>query len=71
MVPVALLFVDVMRDETGLVAAMAGFQGLLIVFADAGIFGGGLKRCTFEVEAEQRVGKEIVERGPGSVPVVG
>lgn len=69
-VPVALHLVDVLGHEARFAAvavAVAGLQRLLTVHER----GGGVCGGRLEVEAEERVRVQVVERRPGAVPVVG
>ena len=67
-VPIALEGVDGVRDEADLFGRLG--EGGLVVGAGAGGVGFG-EGSAFEVEAEERVGEEVVQRRPGAVPVVG
>ena len=60
MIPVTLDLVDVLRDKSGfaVVRSVAGFQWLLTPVLSQRWRG---ERCTLEVEAEERVGIEVVE----------
>jgi hypothetical protein len=69
-VPVALHLVDVLGHEARFAAvavAVAGLERLLTVHER----GRGVCRGRLEVEAEERVRVQVVERRPGAVPVVG
>ncbi len=74
-IPVALHLVNALRHEAGLVAVVvtvAWFHRFLAVAGDAGSEGICICEGWFvEVEAEEGVGVEVVERCPGAVPVVG
>lgn len=70
-VPGAVHGVDVGGDEACFVIAVWGWvEGFLGVVA-GGEGMRGSEGGAFEVEAEEGVGEEIVEGGPGAVPVVG
>lgn len=75
-VPVRLEFVDAVGDEAGGgvrvggVVVVAGVErGLVVVVVLGGGCGWG-EGCSVEMEAEERVGVEVVEGCPGTVPVI-
>ena len=71
MIPITLDLVHPKRYETGLVTItwswMSRLHRLLVLTVDCRRRSGG---CTFKMETEQRVDVKIVERCPGSIPVV-
>ena len=72
-VPVGLHFVDVVGYEACSVRffVLGWVQGNLLLVPDGTLGLGCSERGAFEVEAEERVDEEIVQRRPGAIPVVG
>lgn len=60
---VQTLFCSILRYWVG--------PGSLLLVPDCTLGLGYSERGAFEVEAEERVGEEIVQRRPGAVPIVG
>jgi hypothetical protein len=66
--------IDVVGDEPGCVAGgRVGVEGFLAVVGGVEVEGGAGRGelGAVEVEAEEGVGVEVVEGGPGAVPVIG
>jgi hypothetical protein len=69
-IPTRLDAIYMLANETSRrVAATPRFQGFLRAIKCRGK--GSRGRRVVEVEAEERVGEEIVERRPGAIPVIG